>query len=61
MLFMSVTARTAGYFSVDYGNVSQAGILFTIVLMFIGGTSGSTAGGLKQQHLVYCSFKQFLC
>lgn len=47
MLFMSVTARTAGYFSVDYGNVSQAGILFTIVLMFIGGTSGSTAGGLK--------------
>ena len=44
---MSVTARTAGYFSVDYGNVSQAGILFTIVLMFIGGTSGSTAGGLK--------------
>lgn len=47
MLFMSVTARTAGYYSVDYGNVSQAGILFTIVLMFIGGTSGSTAGGLK--------------
>ena len=47
MLFMSVTARTAGYFSVDYGNVSQAGILFTIVLMFIGGTPGSTAGGLK--------------
>ncbi|WP_137664430.1 TrkH family potassium uptake protein [Enterococcus hulanensis] len=47
MLFMSVTPRTAGYFSVDYGNVSQAGILFTIVLMFIGGTSGSTAGGLK--------------
>ena len=44
---MSVTARTAGYFSVDYGSVSQAGILFTIVLMFIGGTPGSTAGGLK--------------
>lgn len=47
IFFMSVTARTAGYFSVDYGSVSQAGILFTIVLMFIGGTSGSTAGGLK--------------
>lgn len=47
MFFMSVTARTAGFFSVDYGSVSQAGILFTIVLMFIGGTSGSTAGGLK--------------
>lgn len=47
MFFMSVTARTAGFFSVDYGSVSQAGILFTIVLMFIGGTPGSTAGGLK--------------
>lgn len=47
MLFMAVTPRTAGYFSVDYGIVSQAGILFTIMLMFIGGTPGSTAGGLK--------------
>lgn len=47
MFFMAVTARTAGYFSVDYGSVSQAGILFTIILMFIGGTPGSTAGGLK--------------
>ncbi|MGO3779980.1 MAG: TrkH family potassium uptake protein [Enterococcus viikkiensis] len=47
MFFMSVTARTAGYFSVDYGNVSQAGILFTILLMYIGGSPGSTAGGLK--------------
>ena len=36
-----------GNSSVDYGSVSQAGILFTIVLMFIGGTPGSTAGGLK--------------
>ncbi|WP_159723743.1 TrkH family potassium uptake protein [Enterococcus sp. CSURQ0835] len=45
--FMSVTARTAGYFSVDYGMMSQAGLLLTCILMFVGGTSGSTAGGLK--------------
>lgn len=45
--FMSVTPRTAGYYSFDYLEMSHAGLLFTIILMFIGGTSGSTAGGLK--------------
>nr|WP_246032336.1 TrkH family potassium uptake protein [Vagococcus zengguangii] len=46
-LFLSVTARTAGFASVDYAQLSHASILMTIVLMYIGGTSGSTAGGLK--------------
>lgn len=46
-IFMSVTPRTAGYYSIDYLQMSHAGLLFTIILMFIGGTSGSTAGGLK--------------
>lgn len=45
--FLSVTPRTAGFASLDYGSMSYAGILLTIVLMFIGGTSGSTAGGVK--------------
>ncbi|MGX6961519.1 TrkH family potassium uptake protein [Vagococcus xieshaowenii] len=45
--FLSVTARTAGFYAVDYSQLSLAGILMTIVLMYIGGTSGSTAGGLK--------------
>lgn len=45
--FLSVTPRTAGFASLDYGTMSYAGILLTIVLMFIGGTSGSTAGGIK--------------
>lgn len=45
--FMSVTPRTAGFFSVDYSSMTHAGLLLTIVLMFIGGTSGSTAGGIK--------------
>ncbi len=46
-LFMAVTPRTAGYFSIDYFQMTHAGLILTIVLMFIGGTSGSTAGGLK--------------
>lgn len=45
--FLSVTPRTAGFASIDYGQMSYAGIILTIVLMFIGGTSGSTAGGIK--------------
>lgn len=46
-IFMSVTPRTAGFFSVDYLSMTHAGLLLTIFLMFIGGTSGSTAGGFK--------------
>lgn len=45
--FMSVTPRTAGYYSIDYAKMSNAGIILTIFLMYVGGTSGSTAGGLK--------------
>ncbi|MGM0125084.1 potassium/sodium uptake protein NtpJ [Enterococcus sp. AZ194] len=45
--FMSVTPRTAGYFSIDYAQMSHAGLILTMFLMYIGGTSGSTAGGLK--------------
>lgn len=46
-LFMSVTARTAGFNTIDYGQASAAGTFFTILLMFIGGSPGSTAGGIK--------------
>lgn len=46
-MFMAVTPRTAGYFSIDYFQMTHAGLILTIILMFIGGTSGSTAGGLK--------------
>lgn len=45
--FMSVTPRTAGYYSFDYLQMSHAGLILTMFLMYIGGTSGSTAGGLK--------------
>ncbi|WP_265459012.1 TrkH family potassium uptake protein [Enterococcus sp. HY326] len=45
--FMSVTPRTAGYYSVNYAHMTDAGLILTMFLMYIGGTSGSTAGGLK--------------
>ena len=46
-LFEATTARTAGFYTVDYRNVSESGYLLTVILMFIGGCSGSTAGGIK--------------
>ncbi|WP_195957925.1 TrkH family potassium uptake protein [Enterococcus gallinarum] len=47
LFFLAVTPRTAGFYSIDYGQMSQAGLMLTMILMYIGGTSGSTAGGLK--------------
>ena len=46
-LFGAVTARTAGFNSVDTGALSPGGKMVTIILMFIGGNPGSTAGGVK--------------
>ncbi|HRD67113.1 MAG TPA: TrkH family potassium uptake protein [Candidatus Competibacter sp.] len=45
--FASVTPRTAGFNTVDYGQVTAATLYFTTVLMLIGGCPGSTAGGIK--------------
>lgn len=46
-LFMAITPRTAGFNSVNLNGLSDGGYLLTVVLMFIGGGSGSTAGGIK--------------
>ena len=46
-LFMSVTARTAGFNTVDYGQATDATNFLTVLLMFVGGNPGSTAGGAK--------------
>ena len=46
-LFQSVTTRTAGFNSLDFNSLSEVGKLLTIGLMLIGGSPGSTAGGLK--------------
>lgn len=45
--FSSTTPRTAGFFTTDPATLSDSSYLLTIILMFIGGSSGSTAGGLK--------------
>ena len=46
-LFQSVTPRTAGFNTVDLTSMSEAGQFITIILMLIGGSPGSTAGGMK--------------
>lgn len=46
-LFQSITMRTAGFAAIDQGKLTEAGKAASIVLMLIGGSSGSTAGGLK--------------
>lgn len=45
--FASVSPRTAGFNSVSTDGMTNAGKFLTIILMFIGGSPGSTAGGLK--------------
>ncbi len=45
--FQSVTLRTAGFNTVDIGGISFQTFLFSVILMFIGGSPGSTAGGIK--------------
>jgi trk system potassium uptake protein TrkH len=46
-LFQSITARTAGFNTVDISAMSPASKFVLILLMFIGGSPGSTAGGIK--------------
>ena len=45
--FSSVTPRTAGFNTVNLSALSDGSYLLTLILMFIGGSSGSTAGGIK--------------
>ena len=45
--FQSVTPRTAGFNTCDITKLSESGSLLTVILMFIGGNPGSTAGGVK--------------
>lgn len=45
--FQAVMPRTAGFNSVDYGEMYDGTLLGTCVLMFIGGGSAGTAGGIK--------------
>ncbi len=46
-LFQSVTTRTAGFYTFSQGAMHEESKLFCAVLMFIGGSPGGTAGGVK--------------
>lgn len=46
-LFQSVTTRTAGFNTVDLASLTESGQMIMVLLMLIGGSPGSTAGGMK--------------
>jgi trk system potassium uptake protein TrkH len=46
-LFESITLRTAGFSALDTGGLLESTLFVVMALMFIGGASGSTAGGIK--------------
>lgn len=55
-LFSAVTPRTAGFNTVDTGALTDGSKFLTAVLMFIGGSPGSTAGGVKTTTLMVLLF-----
>ncbi len=60
--FQAVTLRTAGFSTINFGTLKNATLLFMVFLMFIGGASGSTAGGIKINTItvVFGFFDSFL-
>lgn len=46
-LFQSVTTRTAGYATLDQAELKESSLMLTNLLMFVGGSPASTAGGVK--------------
>ena len=56
-LFQSITLRTAGFAAIDQALLTEGGKAASMVIMLIGGSSGSTAGGLKTvTFIVLCLF-----
>lgn len=51
-LFSSVTPRTAGFNTIDTAGLTNASKMLTMLFMFIGGSPGSTAGGVKTTTLL---------
>lgn len=51
-LFCSVTARTAGFNTIDVAAMTESSKILNVILMFIGGSPGSTAGGVKTTSMV---------
>ena len=50
--FLSVSARTAGFATLDLGTLSNAGLFTILILMFIGASPGSTGGGIKISRII---------
>lgn len=50
--FQSITARTAGFNTVDFSTAAPATLVFVGILMFIGGSPSGTAGGIKTTTLM---------
>lgn len=46
-LFQSITSRTAGFNTVNIGDLTMPVLIFLMFLMFVGASSGSTGGGIK--------------
>lgn len=45
--FTSVSTRTAGFYIIDQSALTDSSVVVSLLLMFVGGSSGSTAGGIK--------------
>ena len=60
--FQAVTLRTAGFSTVSFASLTNATLLMMIFVMFVGGASGSTAGGIKLNTVavVFAFFRSFL-
>ena len=54
--FQAVSPRTAGFYTINQAEMSDSAYVLTMILMFIGGNSGSTAGGIKTTTLVIILF-----
>lgn len=50
-LFQSVTPRTAGFNTVDFSHLTNSSLILILLLMYVGGSPGSTAGGIKTTSL----------
>ena len=60
--FQSMTTRTAGFNSIDLGNMTTAGLFITMGFMFIGASPSGTGGGIKTTtfRILYNSTKSVL-
>lgn len=57
-LFSSISMRTAGFNTIDYGAVHAATLMLTCLVMFVGASPGSTGGGIKTTTLA-AAFAEF--